>query len=74
MASGLLFGTGLLIDTLDANSDGIWNREGFFYVARASWETGRNRVTRERKLDFFTYNLIRMVDGDQVLKQMAIKD
>lgn len=74
IAAGVLFGVSLIVDVADENPDDIWHREGFYYVARAAWNTNRGQVTRERKLDFFSYNLIRWIHGDQVLKEIALKD
>ena len=50
----------------------IWRREGFFYVARVA--VYRNNVLWgdvERRLDFFSFHLIRWIHGEEKLRAMA---
>lgn len=49
-----------------------WKREGYFYVARIDYRRpngGRGEIVKS--LGFFSYHLIRLIHGDEMLVQMA---
>lgn len=49
----------------------IWNRKGLFYYAYLAWKAGSRTGVVEKKLDFVSYHLIRLIHGEERLEQMA---
>lgn len=60
------------IEELKVEHFHIWTRRGLFYYARLQYVSGNQRGTVERKLDFIAYWLIKLIHGDEVLKEMAL--
>lgn len=76
VAAGLFFGIALVADIVEQQQAGLlrtWNREGFYYVARFTYQNETARGTVERKIDIFTYHLISLIHGPDVLRQMGTK-